>query len=128
MNQDWLFLSKNNKDEYINMLAASAGIEPTDSDYFDFHYDIEVDKKKLVLRGILKHKIMQKCWQGAHDFWYIDSGYAGNNVSPTNPRGIKIYHRIVKIIYSIKKFNKDLLIVGLNWGLSYNLDVTDEES
>jgi len=96
MNQEWLFLSKNNQDEYINMLAHSAGVEPTDSDYFDFHYDVEVDQKKLVLRGILKYKIMHRCWEGGHDFWYIDSGYAGNNVTDTNPRGIKIYPRIVK--------------------------------
>jgi len=95
-NQDWLFLSKNNQDEYINMLAQSAGAEPTDSDYFDFHYDVEVDHRKLVLRGILKHKIMHRCWEGNHDFWYVDSGYAGNNATATNPRGIKIYHRIVK--------------------------------
>ena len=95
-NQDWLFLSKNNQDEYINSLAHSAGTEPTNSDYFDFHYDIEVDHKKLVLRGILKHKIMHRCRAGGHDFWYVDSGYAGNNVTATNPRGIKIYHRIVK--------------------------------
>ena len=95
-NQNWLFLSKNNQDEYINMLAQSAGADPTDSDYFDFHYDVEVDQKKLVLRGILKHKIMHRCWEGNHDFWYVDSGYAGNNATATNPRGIKVYHRIVK--------------------------------
>lgn len=95
-NQDWLFLSKNNQDEYINMLAHSAGVEPTDSDYFDFQYDVEIDRKKLVLRGILKYKIMHRCWEGGHDFWYVDSGYVGNNVTNTNPRGIKIYHRIVK--------------------------------
>jgi len=93
---DFLFLSKNNQDEYINMLAQSAGAEPTDSDYFDFHYDVEVDRKKLVLRGILKHKIMHRCWEGGHDFWYVDSGYAGNNVTATNSRGTKLYHRIVK--------------------------------
>lgn len=93
---NFLFLSKNNQDEYINMLAQSAGAEPTDSDYFDFHYDVEVDRKKLVLRGILKHKIMHRCWEGGHDFWYVDSGYAGNNVTATNSRGTKLYHRIVK--------------------------------
>jgi len=96
MNQDWLFLSKNNQDEYINMLAQSAGVESTDSDNFDFHYDVEVDRKKLVLRGILKYKIMHKCWEGDHDFWYVDSGYMGNNIGAANPRGVKLYHRIVK--------------------------------
>ena len=96
MNQDWLFLSKNNQDEYINMLAQSADVESTDSDNFDFHYDVEVDRKKLVLRGILKYKIMHKCWEGDHDFWYVDSGYMGNNIGAANPRGVKLYHRIVK--------------------------------
>jgi hypothetical protein len=96
MNQDWLFLSKNNQDEYINMLAQSAGVESYNSDNFDFHYDIEVDRKKLVLRGILKYKIMHRCWEGNHDFWYVDSGYMGNNIGAANPRGIKLYHRIVK--------------------------------
>ena len=96
MNQDWLFLSKNNQDEYINMLAQSAGVESTDSDNFDFHYDVEVDRKKLVLRGILKYKIMHRCWEGNHDFWYVDSGYMGNNIGAANPRGVKLYHRIVK--------------------------------
>jgi hypothetical protein len=92
---NWLFLSKNNQDEYINFLAASAGMESTNSDYFDYHYDITVDKKKLVLRGILKYKIMHKCWEDNNDFWYMDSGYVGNNIGPGNTHGIKMYHRIV---------------------------------
>jgi len=96
MNEDWVFLSKNNQDEYVNMLARSAGTEPTDSDYFDFHYDVEVDRRKVVLRGILKYKLMHKCLAGNHDFWYVDSGYVGNNVSNTNRNGSKLYHRIVK--------------------------------
>ena len=96
MNEDWIFLSKNNQDEYINMLARSAGTEPTDGDYFDFHYDVEVDHRKVVLRGILKYKLMHKCWAGRHDFWYVDSGYVGNNVSSKNRHGSKLYHRLVK--------------------------------
>jgi hypothetical protein len=96
MNEDWIFLSKNNQDEYINMLARSAGTEPTDSDYFDFHYDVEVDHRKVVLRGILKYKVMHKCLAGQHDFWYVDSGYVGNSVSSKNSHGSKLYHRIVK--------------------------------
>lgn len=92
---DWLFLSKNENDEYINMLAASIGCEPTNTDYFDYHYDCEVDRKKLVLRGILKYKIMQKCLHDKIDFLYVDSGYFGNHVGAGNLRGVKLWHRIV---------------------------------
>jgi hypothetical protein len=91
----WIFLSKGGDDEYINMLAASAGIAPTDSDYFDYHYDVNVDQNQLVLRGILKHKIMKKCLKDGNNFYYMDSGYVGNNVSAHNSQGIKLYHRIV---------------------------------
>ena len=93
---NWMFLSKNNQDEYINFLAASVGLETFDYDYFDYHYDVEVDHKVPVLRGILKHKIMKQCLKGHNDFYYVDSGYFGNQVSARNPRGTKLWHRIVK--------------------------------
>ena len=92
----WLFLSKHGQDQYINMLARSAGVEPYNSDHFDYYYDIFKDQRKLVLRGILKHKIMQQCWKDGREFWYMDSGYLGNNRGPQNPMGHKNYHRIVK--------------------------------
>lgn len=95
MNSDWLFLSKHGQDKYINWLAHSAGVDPYNSDYFDYYYDVFKDNKKLVLRGILKHKIMQQCWQDKRDFWYMDSGYLGNLTSSINPRGNKNWHRIV---------------------------------
>ena len=91
----WVFLSKGGEDEYVNMLAASAGIKPMDSDHFDYHYDIAVDRNQLVLRGILKHKIMKQCLADHNNFYYIDSGYVGNNVGDKNSQGIKKYHRIV---------------------------------
>jgi len=91
----WVFLSKGGEDEYINMLAASAKIHPTDSDYFDYHYDVSVDRNQLVLRGILKHKIMKQCQEDGNNFYYMDSGYVGNNVGNLNSQGSKKYHRIV---------------------------------
>ena len=91
----WVFLSKGGEDEYVNMLAASAGIAPMDSDTFDYHYDVAVDRNQLVLRGILKHKIMKQCLADRNNFYYIDSGYVGNNVGDKNSQGIKRYHRIV---------------------------------
>jgi len=92
---DWIFLSKHGGDKYINMLARGAGAQPTNSDDFDYYYDVFKDQKKLVLRGILKHKIMQRCWQDHRDFYYMDSGYIGNLKSLLNPLGNKNWHRIV---------------------------------
>jgi hypothetical protein len=96
MMQGWIFLSKQGNDKYINMLARSAGAEPYNSDYFDYEYDVAKDGNKLVLRGILKHKIMQQCWRDQRDFFYMDSGYLGNHKSELNPMGNKNWHRIVR--------------------------------
>jgi hypothetical protein len=93
---DFIFLSKGGEDEYINMLANSAGKEPTNTDFFDYKYDIIMDGMTPVLRGILKYKIMQKCLADHKDFYYVDSGYVGNNINRLNPMGNKLYHRIVK--------------------------------
>jgi hypothetical protein len=92
----FIFLSKNGEDEYINMLAQSAGQEPTDTDFFDYKYDVIQDGLTPVLRGILKYKIMQKCLADGQDFYYVDSGYVGNNISRQNRMGNKLYHRIVR--------------------------------
>jgi len=87
---DWIFYSKNLKDEYVNMLAQSCGNTPV----ADFRYD--ATDQPIVVRGILKHKIMKQCWTDDRDFYYIDSGYFGNNSNPMNPQGWKLWHRIVK--------------------------------
>jgi hypothetical protein len=92
----FIFLSKGGQDEYINMLAQGAGQEPTNTDFFDYKYDIIMDGMTPVLRGILKYKIMQKCLADGKDFYYVDSGYVGNNISVRNRMGAKLYHRIVR--------------------------------
>ena len=93
---NFIFLSKGGEDEYINMLAQSAGQEPTNTDFFDYKYDVTMDGLTPVLRGILKYKIMQKCLADNKDFYYVDSGYVGNNISRLNRMGNKLYHRIVR--------------------------------
>jgi len=89
---NWIFLSKEGKDEYINMFAIGSGGRVVNTD--DFKYS-ETDDP-IVLRGILKKKIIQKCWLGGRDFYFMDTGYLGNQQGPLNPMGWKYYHRIVK--------------------------------
>jgi hypothetical protein len=78
-----IFHSKNGEDEYINMLAHGCGQLPVS----EFDYDASDDP--IVLRGILKHKIMKRCWKDQRDFYYMDTGYFGNT-------RWKQWHRLVK--------------------------------
>ncbi len=87
-----IFLSKDGNDEYINMLAASRKAVPVSTE--DFIY--ENTTGPILLRGIMKHKIMKQCWEDSRDFYYVDTGYFGNEKSQSNPNGWKYWHRIVK--------------------------------
>jgi hypothetical protein len=87
-----IFLSKDGQDEYVNMLARGSGSTPTNLNNFVY----EASNEPIVLRGILKHKIMKRCWQDCRDFYYIDTGYFGNERTASNPNGWKYWHRIVK--------------------------------
>jgi hypothetical protein len=87
-----IFLSKDSKDEYINMFAQGSGKIPVSTETFDY----DASTEPIVLRGILKHKIMKRCWQDGRDFYYVDTGYFGNERTSTNPNGWKLWHRIVK--------------------------------
>jgi len=88
----WIFLSKGKDDPYMNMFARGCGCEPVDPDLFD--YDSSEDP--IALRGILKKKFMFKCWSDQRDFYYMDTGYFGNERTQSNPNGWKYWHRIVK--------------------------------
>lgn len=87
-----IFLSKDGQDPYINMFAKGCGhtITPTENFYY------EDSKDPIILRGILKHKIMKQCWKDSRTFYYMDTGYFGNERTPANPNGWKYWHRIVK--------------------------------
>ena len=80
---DWIFLSKDGQDEYVNMFARGCGSEPV------AEFDYSATAGPIVLRGILKHKIIKQCWQDRRTFYYIDTGYFGNKLW-------KQWHRIVK--------------------------------
>lgn len=74
------------------MFAQGCGATPTNADTFDYSSSTDA----LILRGILKYKIMRQCWQDNRTFYYMDTGYVGNQPNPLNPNGWKLYHRIVK--------------------------------
>lgn len=87
-----IFLSKGGKDEYINMFADGCKSPIVNTD--DFDYNDSTDP--LILRGILKKKWMHQCWEDGRTFYYMDSGYFGNERTKSNPNGWKYWHRIVK--------------------------------
>jgi len=87
-----IFLSKDGNDEYVNMFAKGCGSTPISTDDFVF----ENSNDPIVLRGILKYNIMKQCWKEGRDFYYIDTGYFGNERTASNPNGWKYWHRIVK--------------------------------
>jgi hypothetical protein len=89
---NWVFLSKDGEDEYINKLAKGCNSPVVSTE--DFVYEDSEDP--IILRGILKHKIMKRCWDEGRTFYYMDTGYFGNEVGISNPNGWKYWHRIVK--------------------------------
>jgi hypothetical protein len=88
----WIFLSKGGEDPYINQFASGCSTAPTSTENFNY----EDSKNPIVLRGILKKKIIQQCWEDRRTFYYVDTGYFGNEKTHFNPSGWKYWHRIVK--------------------------------
>lgn len=88
---NYIFLNKKNSDEYIEMFARGSGFVPTELETWNYEHSTD----PLVLRGIMKHKIIKRCWSENRQFWYMDSGYFGNRPYAKNPRGDKVWHRIV---------------------------------
>jgi hypothetical protein len=89
---NWICLSKGGEDEYINLFAIGSGCRVVRSEDFIF----EDSQDPIIMRGILKYKIMKRCWEDKRTFYYMDTGYLGNQQNPLNPNGWKLYHRIVK--------------------------------
>ena len=87
-----IFLSKDGEDPYISMLAQGCGAKVTNTEDFDYTASTE----PIVLRGILKKKIIHRCIKDGRSFYYMDTGYFGNEITATNPNGWKYWHRIVK--------------------------------
>lgn len=82
-------LSKNLKDEYINMFAQGADLPIYDYGWFPDH-------RAILIRSMSKRRLIHACWKQNKTFYYMDSGYIGNYKSDSNPYGWKLWHRIVK--------------------------------
>jgi hypothetical protein len=91
-NVKMIFLSKDGEDPYINMFAQGCNSKICNTKNFVY----EDSNEPIVLRGILKKKIIHRCWEDRRDFYYIDTGYFGNEITGINPNGWKYWHRIVK--------------------------------
>ena len=88
----WIYLSKHGKDEYINLLAQGARTAPTKLENWSYDQD---SSSGLFIRGIMKHKLIKRCWEDRRPFWFVDTGYFGNRPGAKNPHGWKYWHRIV---------------------------------
>lgn len=87
----WIYLDKKGEDQYIQMLAIGSNAACTRLETWRY----EDSQNPVVLRGIMKHKIIKRCWADGRDFRYMDSGYFGNRPNEVNPNGWKYWHRIV---------------------------------
>jgi hypothetical protein len=59
-------------------------------------YDSDYGNEPVLIRSMGKKRLIHKCWERKHTFYYMDSGYVGNYKSTANPHGWKLWHRIVK--------------------------------
>lgn len=84
-------LSRNLKDRYINSFARGGSLP-----IYDYDYNWQDKTDPIVVRGLGKASIIKNCLLQNRDFYYMDSGYFGNYSGPTNPRGWKLWHRVVK--------------------------------
>jgi len=82
-------LSKNLTDEYVNLFAKGANLPIRD-------YSDDIGDSPVLIRSIAKRNLIQQRLKDNQTFYYMDSGYIGNYPGEINPRGIKIFHRIVK--------------------------------
>jgi hypothetical protein len=82
-------LSKNLSDEFVNMFAKGSKLPIQD-------YSDTIPDDPVLIRSIMKKDLIQERLRTNKTFYYMDSGYVGNYPCEINPRGYKLFHRIVK--------------------------------
>ena len=78
-------------DSFVMGMALGSGGKYIRADDVDWN-----DDTPLLVRGLGKQKLIKMCIERGRDFYFMDTGYVGNNPSIRNPNGKKTYHRIVK--------------------------------
>ena len=82
-------LSKNGNDNFINAFAKGCNFPIVT----EVDYDIA---DPIIFRSIVKKDLIEYRLKHNLPFYYMDSGYFGNYISPKNPNGRKLWVRIVK--------------------------------
>lgn len=80
-------------DSFVMGMALGSGGKYIRADDIGQYWD---HPAPFLVRGLGKQKIIKECIARGKDFYFMDTGYIGNNPSPRNPNGKKTYHRIVK--------------------------------
>lgn len=80
-------------DSFIMGMALGSNGKYIRADDVDEYWD---SPAPFLVRGLGKQKLIKECIARGKDFYFMDTGYVGNNPCITNPNGKKIYHRIVK--------------------------------
>ena len=80
-------------DSFIMAMALGSGGKYIRADDVNDYWD---SPAPFLVRGLGKQKLIKECIARGKDFYFMDTGYMGNNPSPRNPNGKKTYHRIVK--------------------------------
>lgn len=80
-------------DSFVMGMALGSGGKYIRADDIGQYWD---HPAPFLVRGLGKQKIIKECIARGKDYYFMDTGYIGNNPSPRNPNGKKTYHRIVK--------------------------------
>ena len=79
------------KDEILkNWMAGIKHVvaEPSEYNHWDHIKGTSIENP-VSIRGMTNHKIIRNCWATKRDFYYVDTGYIGNN------KKRKEWHRVV---------------------------------
>ena len=63
--------------------------DPSEYDHWD-NIKLTPTTNSISVRGMTNHKIIHECWRTKRPFYYVDTGYIGNNQKR------KEWHRVIR--------------------------------